>query len=85
MPITFEEAKELRIGQTLYHKAQRDADGSPSRWRVNGKVKLWKRSPNIIQVPLKRGLYQHDYLTEAVVEAGALCLTEEEAMGGEDQ
>ena len=82
MPITFEEAKELRIGQTLYHVTMRDANRTPSKWRVNGKVKLWKRSPWRIQVPISRGLYQHNYLNEGTINLGLLCLTEEEAMKG---
>lgn len=62
--LTLEEAKKLKHGQTIYHVVNRNADGSPQRWRINGKVKTWKRNPNRIQVPIKWGLKTCDYLTE---------------------
>jgi len=67
MSITLEEAKQLKTGQILYHRSLRNADGSPQRWKVNGMVKTWKRNPNRIQIPLKRGLHEFSYLTEADV------------------
>jgi len=66
--ITKEQALKLEYGQVLYHKVQRNADGSPRRWRVNGKVKTWKRSPERFKVPLKYGLYGYDYLDETVAD-----------------
>lgn len=63
MPITLEQAKALQHGDILHSNHYRNADGTCQRWRVNGKVKTWKRSPEKICVPLARGLYQHDYLT----------------------
>ena len=58
-----EVAKTLHLGQTLYHTINRNADGTPQRWRVNGRVKRWKRDPDRIRVPLKHGLYgPYDYL-----------------------
>lgn len=62
--ITLEQAKELKVGTILYHLQNKNADDSPQRWRVNGKVKLWKRHPEKVQVPMKHGLRQCDYLTE---------------------
>lgn len=62
--ITLEQAKQLKIGTILYHLQNKNADDSPQRWRVNGNVKLWKRHPERIQVPMKHGLKQCDYLTE---------------------
>jgi len=79
MAITLEQAKELNYRDTLYHVSNRNADGTPQRWRVNGKVKTWKRSPHRVQVPLKHGLYSYDYLTESSLDL--VCLTEEEALG----
>lgn len=76
--ITLEQAKQLQYGQILYHTINRNADGSPQRWRINGKVKIWKRSPDKVSVPLKCGLYSYDYLTENDLEL--VCLTEEEAL-----
>ena len=78
MPITLEQAKQLQYRQTLYHVSNRNADGSPQRWRVNGAVKLWKRSPERIQVPIKHGLYSYDYITERDLEL--VCLSENEAL-----
>lgn len=63
-PITLSQAKKLKHGQTLYHLAFKNADGTAQRWRVNGKVKTWKTQPNRVQVPIKHGLYNYDYLTE---------------------
>jgi len=62
--ITIDEAKKLTYRTVIYHNTWVNSDGTPARWRVNGKVKLWKRSPERIKVPLARGLWEHDYLTE---------------------
>jgi len=72
--ITLNQAKKLRSGQTLYHLKQKNSDGTAQRWRVNGKVKTWKRDPNRVQVPIKHGLYNYDYLTEH--ELNLVSLTE---------
>lgn len=58
MAITLEQAKNLTHGTTLI--AVKDG----KRWRVSGKPKTWKRSPERVEVPLKHGLYHHDRLTE---------------------
>lgn len=63
--ITLEQAKKLQSGQILYHAFNKNADGTPQRWKVNGKVKTWKTMPDRVQVPLKHGLYAYDYLTES--------------------
>ena len=76
--ITLEQAKALKYRQTLYHTVFRNADGTPQRWRVNGRVKTWVRSPQRVQVPLKHGLYSYDYLTE--YDLDLFCLTEAEAL-----
>ena len=62
--ITLEQAKGLKHGQILHHTINKNADGTPQRWRVNGKVKTWKRDPSMVQVPMKQGLKNCDYLTE---------------------
>jgi ribosomal protein L37AE/L43A len=56
MSITMEQAKNLRIGQTLHPNTAKNADGTCQRWRVHGKVKTWKRNPTRIEVSLKYGL-----------------------------
>jgi len=59
------EAKSLKVGQVLYHASKKNADGTPERWRVSGKIKTWKKNPFRVSFPVKRGLYQNDRLTEA--------------------
>ena len=64
MTITLDQAKNLKFGQILHHTINKNADGTPQRWRVNGKIKTWKRSPDRVQVPVKYGLYGFGYVTE---------------------
>ena len=61
--ITLAQAKALTHGTILHHMKNKNADGTPQRWRVNGKVKTWKTRPDEVKVPLKYGLYRYDYLT----------------------
>jgi hypothetical protein len=75
------QAKQLQYGQTIYSRYWSNADGTPQRWRVNGAVKLWKRDPTRIQVPIKRGLWEYSYLTKYNLDEFAL--TEEDAKGDE--
>jgi hypothetical protein len=63
-PIQLAEAKCLKVGDILYHRRDRNADGSARRWRVNGRPKTWKRDQDRVRVPLKHGLYSYDYLDE---------------------
>ena len=63
-PITLKQAKALGIGDILHHVTQRNADNTPVRWRVTGKVKTWKTMPERVRVPVKYGMYSHGYLTE---------------------
>ena len=62
--ITLDQAKQLKTGQTVYHTINKNADQTPQRWKVNGKVKTWKRNPEKVQIPVKHGLYSFDYITE---------------------
>ncbi len=85
--ITLDQAKELQHGTILYHARNRNADGTPQRWKVNGKVKVWKRSPDKVEVPLKHGLRDHGYLLSLpnrdgthVSNLNTMCLTEDEAI-----
>jgi hypothetical protein len=75
--MTLAEAKALKRGQIIYMRCWTNADGLPTRWRVNGMAKTWKRSPERVQVPIKHGLYSYGYLTDT--DLNDLCLTEEEA------
>lgn len=54
--ITLAQAKQLKFGQVLICNGK--------RWKVNGQVKTWKRSPDKVKVPVKHGLYAYDYVTE---------------------
>ena len=65
--MTVEEAKQLRYRQVL-HYAVGPCSAKPERWRVNGKVKTWKRDLGRVEVPVKWGLYWHGYLTERNVD-----------------
>ncbi len=62
--ITLEQAKKLKTGQVLHHVVNKNADGTPERWKVNGKPKTWKTRPEAVRVPIKHGLYDYDYLDE---------------------
>ena len=75
--ITVKQAKELQHGDMLYHVKNKNVDGSPQRWKVNGQVKTWKRDLDRVKVPLKFGLYGYDYLENDSLDL--VCLTEEEA------
>ncbi len=62
--LTLAAAKSLSGNDVLLHRFLRNADGTPERWRVSGKPKVWKRAPWRVQVPIKRGLREYDHLTE---------------------
>ncbi len=66
--ITLKQAKDLRVGEILHHTMNKNADGTPQRWRVNGQVKTWKRSPDRVEVSLKHGLRDFTYLTEKILD-----------------
>lgn len=71
-----EQAKQLKYRQVIYCDTYKNADGTPQRWVVTGKVKTWKRDLSRIQVPLKRGLREFGKLDE--YNCCCFCLTEEE-------
>lgn len=76
--IALEDAQfNLSYGTIIYHRVNRNADGTPQRWRINGHAKLWKKSPWKVRVPIKWGLYGYSYLTEHNLHC--FSLTEEEA------
>ena len=62
--ISLKQAKRLKPGNTVYHVINRNADNTPQRWKVNGKVKTWTKSLDRVSVPIKHGLYSYDYITE---------------------
>jgi len=62
--ITLEQAKSLKRGDIIHSNYHKNSDGTCMRWRVNGRVKLWKRNADKVQVPIKYGLRDYDYLHE---------------------
>lgn len=46
------------------HVKLKNSDGSPMRYRRSGKNKLWKTRPNEFEIPVKRGLRDHGYITQ---------------------
>lgn len=63
---------DVRLAQTfhrrqiIYHVRERNADGSPLRAYVNGKIHLWKRKPWKFSLPMSIGLYGHFRLCEGM-------------------
>jgi len=76
--MTLEEAKGLKVGMILYSTVYMNADGTAQKWKVNGKVKVWRRHPERVNVPIKRGLYTYDYLTHLDLEYLSLTEKKEE-------
>jgi len=69
MPITLEQAKQLKYGDYLYANCLFNADEkTPRKYKINGKPKTWKRDPDRIKVPLKWGLYEYGELTNGTYE-----------------
>lgn len=62
--ITKEQAKMLQHGTILHHVSLKNADGSPVRCRINGKVKTWQRQPDAFRLLVKYGLKDCFYITE---------------------
>ena len=73
---------ELHHGQVIYTHVYSNADGTPQRWRINGKTKVWKTRPDDFEVPLKYGMYDHGYLSQN--NASVYHLTEEQAIERRD-
>ena len=60
--ITKEIALTLRHGQILHHKTLKNADKTPMRVRVTGKVKTWVTRPVDFRIPVKYGMYEYGYV-----------------------
>jgi len=63
-PLTLDEAKRLRVGQALFHRFNKNADGTAQKWRVNAKVRVWERDSSKIKISVKSGTYLYDTITE---------------------
>lgn len=64
IPLTIAKAKKLNLGDIVYEKNEHNSDGTNRRWKVTGKVKVWKRDKDRVKVPIKHGLYHHAYITK---------------------
>lgn len=62
--MTFEQAKNLKVGDILTHNYLKNKDGTPQRWKVNGKIKLFKKDPTRIEIPIKRRLFEFARLNQ---------------------
>lgn len=51
--------------QTFHHVSEKNADGTPTRCRVNGQCKIWKTRPEDFRLPVKHGLKLCFYITPA--------------------
>ena len=60
--MTRDEVNNLNRGAVLEHVTGKNADGTPLRCRVNGKLKTWK-TRNDFQLPVKHGLKTCFYIT----------------------
>ena len=74
-PEKLEDDEILSMG-IVYALDEYNADGSHMRFKVNGRVKRWKRDPDRVQVPVKRGLYEYGYIDNGNFEY--FSLTDEE-------
>jgi hypothetical protein len=68
--ITLEQAKaltwrdELHCGPCIIRTGTRGGQSlTQERWRVNGKIQLWKTRPDEFSLPIKHGLKTCYYLT----------------------
>ena len=62
--MTRTDAQGLRPGSILHHLTLRNADASPLRARVTGRIKLWITRPDEFRLPVKHGLRDSFYITE---------------------
>ena len=54
--ITKYNAERLKHGTIIHHVSKKNADGTPMRVRVNGKIQTWKTRPDEFRLPCKYGL-----------------------------
>lgn len=68
MPLTLEQAKALKYGDIVFYTKAKDSKGKFLHCKVNGKIKVWKRDPSRVSVPIKHGLYEYSYINERNLE-----------------
>lgn len=72
VPLTLDKAKTLQYGDIIYEKGKYNSNGSNRRWRVTGKVKVWKRDSTRVRVPIKHGLYDYGAITEGNIDSALI-------------
>jgi len=55
--------RDIHTANYFEHKAWKNADGSPMRFRRNGKTKTWKTRSDF-RIPVKHGLYDYGYIDQ---------------------
>jgi hypothetical protein len=65
MTVTKKQAVAATYRQEFWHKTLTNSDGTPLRARVNGACKTWKTRPDEFRLPMKYGLRECCYITEA--------------------
>ena len=55
----------IKTAQNFEHKSLLNADGSRLRARRNGATKTWKTRPTEFRIPIKHGMYDYGYITQA--------------------
>ena len=68
------EAKGLRVGQIVYVIDQHNANGTPMKAKVSGRVRTWVTKPEKVQVPIKHGLRDSSYITETNLKTFTLTI-----------
>lgn len=63
--LTIHDLLSCRHGKILHHVTLRNADGTPLRCRVNGRLQTWKTRPGDFKLPVKHGLRDCFYITQA--------------------
>ena len=61
-----QKAKGLKAGEYVHRPDRLNADGTPMRAKVTS-VKTWKRSPDRVEVRIKRGLYEYARFDETEI------------------
>ena len=63
--LTLHDLLSCRHGTILHHVTLHNADGTPLRCRVNGRLQTWKTRPGDFKLPVKHGLRDCFYITQA--------------------
>jgi hypothetical protein len=61
--VSRETAEGFTHGHTFHHHSATNADGSPARCRVTGRVKTWRTRPDEFRIPVKHGMRNSFYIT----------------------